>query len=132
MKHVSTGALYTDGIHPTRDLPSLKSVLERLGRDPLSTRVSCPQSFGYGGAMGPSQFIPSTWVLYEGRIASMLGVSVADPWNAQHAITGTALLLKDNGAISGNYESERNAACPKYARFRTRARKQARTRYRVT
>ncbi len=115
MKHVSNGTLYTDGIHPTRDLPPLKSVLERLGRDPLSTRVSCPQSFGYGGAMGPSQFIPSTWVLYEGRIASMLGVSTADPWNAQHAITGTALLLKDNGAVSGNYESERNAACKYYS-----------------
>jgi membrane-bound lytic murein transglycosylase B len=115
MKHVTTGALYTDGIHPTRDLPPLKDILKRLGRDPLTTRVSCPQSFGYGGAMGPSQFIPSTWKMYENRIAQALGVPVADPWVAQHAIMGTALLLRDNGAVAGDTQSERNAACKYYS-----------------
>lgn len=115
MKHVTSGATYTDGIHPTRDLPPLKEILTKLGRDPLKTRVSCPQSFGYGGAMGPSQFIPSTWKLYENRIASSLGVTVADPWNAQHAIMGTALLLKDNGAVAGDTTSEKNAACKYYS-----------------
>lgn len=115
MRNVKTGTLYTDGIHPTRDLPTLQSVLGRLGRDPLNTLVSCPQSFGYGGAMGPSQFIPSTWKLYENKIAQTLGVSIADPWNAQHAIMGTALLLKDNGAVAGNPTSERNAACKYYS-----------------
>ena len=115
MRNVKTGAVYSDGIHPTRDLPTLQSVLNRLGRDPLNTLVSCPQSFGYGGAMGPSQFIPSTWKLYENQIAQTLGVSVADPWNAQHAIMGTALLLRDNGAIAGNPTSEKNAACKYYS-----------------
>lgn len=115
MKHVTSGAMYTDGIHPTRDLPPLKDILSRLGRDPLTTRVSCPQSFGYGGAMGPSQFIPSTWKLYESRIAQYLGVSIVDPWNARHAIMGTALLLQDNGAITGDTVSEKNAACKYYS-----------------
>jgi membrane-bound lytic murein transglycosylase B len=115
MRNVKTGAVYSDGIHPTRDLPTLQSVLKRLGRDPLNTLVSCPQSFGYGGAMGPSQFIPSTWKLYENQIAQTLGVTVADPWNAQHAIMGTALLLRDNGAIAGNPTSEKNAACKYYS-----------------
>lgn len=115
MKNVKTETVYTDGIHPTRDLPVLKSLLERLGKDPLQTLVSCPQQFGYGGAMGPSQFIPSTWVLYENRIANATGASIADPWNAEHAIMGTALLLKDNGAVAGNTESERNAACMYYS-----------------
>ncbi len=115
MKNVKSGAIYTDGIHPTRDLPALKSVLQRLGKDPLQTLVSCPQQFGYGGAMGPSQFIPSTWQLYEHKIAQSLGISIADPWNAQHAIMGTALLLRDNGAYAGSTESERNAACKYYS-----------------
>ena len=115
MKNVKTNAVYSDGIHPTRDLPTLKSLLTRLGKDPLQTLVSCPQSFGYGGAMGPSQFIPSTWVMYENRIAQSLGVTIADPWNARHAIMGTALLLKDNGAVAGSPESERNAACKYYS-----------------
>lgn len=128
-RHVSNGTVFADGIHPTRDLPVLQSVLTRLGRDPLETKISCPivvgkqivdgqeipVTSGYGGAMGPSQFIPSTWRLYENRIAQTLGVSIADPWSAEHAIMGTALLLKDNGAISGSYESERNAACRYYS-----------------
>lgn len=115
MRNVKSGAVYTDGIHPTRDLPTLKDVLTRLGRNPLDTLVSCPQSFGYGGAMGPSQFIPSTWKLYENKIAQTLGVSTADPWIAQHAIMGTALLLRDNGAVSGDPVSEKNAACKYYS-----------------
>ena len=107
--------MFANGIHPTRDLPTLQSLLTRLGRDPLTTRVSCPQSFGYGGAMGPSQFIPSTWVMYEGKVAQALGVTTADPWNPQHAIMGTALLLRDLGASAQTYDAEFQAAGRYYA-----------------
>ncbi len=110
MKHVTSGKVFANGIHPTRDLPTLKTLLNTLGRDPLTTRVSCPQEFGYGGAMGPSQFIPSTWLLYVPRLQQIFG-TYPDPWNAQHAIMGTALLLKDNGAVAGDLVSEKNAAC---------------------
>jgi len=44
-----------------------------LGLDPYSTQVSCPMSFGWGGAMGPAQFIPSTWILYKSKLSSILG-----------------------------------------------------------
>jgi membrane-bound lytic murein transglycosylase B len=65
--------------------------------------------------MGPSQFIPSTWELFEGRIEQITGKSTADPWSPRDAITATALYLADLGARSGNESSERNAACKYYS-----------------
>lgn len=107
---------------PTRDVPVFKTVTARLGRDPLKTPVSCwipmysgGQPTGWGGAMGPSQFIPSTWQLFETRITSSTGAAVADPWNPYHAITATAMYLSDLGAVKGNEASERNAACKYYS-----------------
>jgi len=81
----------------------------------MKTLVSCPQSVGWGGAMGPAQFIPSTWVLFEDSIASMLGISQPDPWNPQHAFMASAIYLGDLGALGGSYTKEQNAACRYYS-----------------
>lgn len=122
-KGVNTGTIFKNGIHPTRDLPILQEILPKIGRDPLSTKVSCPIAnvAGYGGAMGPSQFIPSTWKIMEGKIASALGKTTPDPWNPQDAIMATALYLKD-GIDHVNrlgdydqYTTERGAACIYYS-----------------
>lgn len=56
---------YTKIMHPTRDQHHFVTITKELGMDPNSTPVSCPmfesgQQFGWGGAMGPAQFIPST------------------------------------------------------------------------
>lgn len=93
------------------DVKPFLDITERLGLDPYMTQVSCPQSSGYGGAMGPAQFIPSTWVLYENRITKALGISTANPWLARDAFMAAGFLLKDNGAIATSYSAERNAAC---------------------
>jgi len=121
---VNTGRVFNQGIHPTRDLPPLQVVLRDLGRDPLKTRISCPlitelpdggfRESGYGGAMGPSQFIPSTWQLYMGQLRDIFGTH-PDPWNPEHAIMATGLLLRDNGAAAGGYTAERTAALKYYA-----------------
>ncbi len=107
---------------PTRDVPVFLDIVRRLGRDPNKTQVSCwipmyskGQPYGWGGAMGPAQFIPSTWKLFEDRVEAISGASVADPWNASHAIDAMALYLKDLGAVSGDEASERNAACRYYS-----------------
>jgi len=110
-KSVNSGTVFNQGIHPTRDLPLLQVILKELGRNPFETRVSCPLSFGYGGAMGPAQFIPSTWNLIKGQIASALNKSVPDPWNPADAIMASAILLKGNGAAAQTYSAEWNAAC---------------------
>jgi membrane-bound lytic murein transglycosylase B len=113
-KNVNSGRVYAKGIHPTRDLPILQTLLTGLGRDPLTTKVSCPLSIGYGGGMGPAQFIPSTWNIMKGKVANALGKPVADPWNPEDAIMASALFLKDLGASAGTYSSERTAACRYY------------------
>ncbi|MEK9160566.1 MAG: hypothetical protein AAB440_00820 [Patescibacteria group bacterium] len=77
--------------------------------------MSCPQPGGYGGAMGPTQFIPSTWELFEPRLKSALGVSATNPWNAGHAIMATGVYLADVGASVGGYSAEHRAAATYYA-----------------
>lgn len=93
------------------DVKPFLDLMSRLGRDPFMTPVSCPQSVGFGGAMGAAQFIPSTWVLYEDLITKALGIESADPWRARDAFMAAGFLLKDNGARSGSYSAERDAAC---------------------
>lgn len=111
------GVIFSNGIHPTRDLPLVQSLIGSLGRDPLSTRISCPISstFGYGGAMGPAQFIPSTWRIIIPSLRSATGKTTPDPWDPADAIMAAALLLRDNGAASGTYVNERTAACKYYS-----------------
>ncbi len=95
------------------DQSIFKEITSKLGLDYRTTPLSCPiggNIGGWGGAMGPSQFIPSTWKSYEKKIASIVGVSVANPWVPEHAITGTALLMADNGANKGTRASEKLAA----------------------
>jgi membrane-bound lytic murein transglycosylase B len=114
-KSVTSGTIFSNGIHPTRDLPVFQTLMKELGREPLSTKVSCPlASGGYGGAMGPSQFIPSTWNSYVSRLQGMLGV-YPDPWNARHAFIASAVFLADLGAAAGGYTAEHQAAARYYA-----------------
>lgn len=73
--------------------------------------ISCARSgyvaYGFGGAMGPAQFIPSTWDLYDDKVKAKTGKSVADPWNINDAFTAAALYLKDlgGGKTSGEYSA---------------------------
>ncbi|MCB9806100.1 lytic murein transglycosylase [Candidatus Nomurabacteria bacterium] len=91
------------------------AITKKLGLDPESTPLSCPIGNGWGGAMGPSQFIPYTWNAYDSRIASALGISTPNPWNPEHAFTATALYVKDLGAAAGGYTAEKTAALKYYA-----------------
>lgn len=133
--------LFTDShsarpvMHPTRDEPVFLAIASVLGFDPYSRTVSCPimqngSRVGWGGAMGPSQFIPSTWAIYGGIVNNGSGWSYsesadairringnntpANPFNNKDAFIATALLLRDNGA-NGSYGSDRLAALRYYA-----------------
>lgn len=111
----NTGTPFSGIMKVPRDTEPFKRLMDALGRDWSTTQVSCPQPGGYGGAMGPTQFIPSTWVMYEGRIKSSLGVAASDPWNSLHAITATGLFLGDVGAAGGTRQAEHTAAARYYA-----------------
>lgn len=117
----NTGRVFEKVMKAPRDTVPFERITNDLNLLWGATPVSCPlgvtytSSRGYGGAMGPSQFIPSTWVLYENRLKTTLSVSMPNPWNAEHAIMATALYLADLGADKGTYSAERNAACRYYS-----------------
>jgi peptidoglycan hydrolase CwlO-like protein len=78
--------------------------------------ISCSKSgysaYGFGGAMGPAQFIPSTWALYEDKIKAQTGKSTTDPWSIKDSFTASALYLKDLGG--GKQSGEFSAASRYY------------------
>ncbi len=111
-----TGAVVSNVMKPGRDVEPFLTIVKALGGDPYKQVVSCPQSVGWGGAMGPAQFIASTWVLFEDRISGNLGISgIPDPWNPAHAFMASSIYLGDLGASKGTYSAERNAACRYYS-----------------
>ncbi len=103
-------------------------IMQNIGKDPNTTPVSCPiNSDGqYGGAMGPSQFMPKTWwdvnaqTGYKTRVERITGSSFASPFNNLDAFTATAVYLND--ALQGcqstyktQYSQESCAAAKYYA-----------------
>jgi len=96
---------------PTRDVQPFLKITRELGRDPFTTAVSCPipSIGGYGGAMGPAQFIPSTWIAYKDKIARLKG-SPGDPWNINDAFLASAVYLGDLKATRQTFEYEWCAA----------------------
>ncbi len=97
------------------DQTEYKRIVSALDYDHESMPLSCPWQNGWGGAMGPAQFIPTTWAQYEGRIAQSVGAEAADPWDPEHAFMASALYLNDLGAGAGGYTAERRAALKYYA-----------------
>lgn len=108
-ENVGTGNWKVD-MHPTRDVPVFKQITEKLGLDPDKMPVSKKAWYGWGGAMGPAQFIPSTWVLYENKITNATGHNPPNPWDPEDAFMGAAIYLKDSGAGKRTVSAERYAA----------------------
>ena len=119
----TTGRAISKFMKATRDVQPFLIITKDLGKDPFNTLVSCPgPSGGYGGAMGPAQFIPSTWLSpkldYEktikGRIEKITG-KFADPWNIKDAFLGSAIFLADLGANKQTPDGEWAAALRYYS-----------------
>ncbi len=114
----NTGRFFKTVMKPSRDVKPFMELARKIGFSPFETPVSCPPSYGYGGAMGPAQFIPSTWVLFESRISKLTGHNPPNPWDPADAFMASAILLKDNGASKGGYSNERLAALRYFAGWR--------------
>ncbi len=108
-QNVGTGNWKVDMKSPRDTEPFLK-ITTSLGLDPDQMPVSKKAWYGYGGAMGPAQFIPSTWVLYQDQVASLTGHNPPNPWDPEDAFMAAGIYLSDNGASTKIAKDERYAA----------------------
>ncbi|PJE69701.1 MAG: hypothetical protein COU98_00605 [Candidatus Staskawiczbacteria bacterium CG10_big_fil_rev_8_21_14_0_10_38_10] len=107
--YVKSGDKATKTMNPTTQVPYFLELIQvlndtkNLARDAFETPVSCVmyyqgQPYGWGGAMGPGQFMPATWVKYGvGKKVENITGKVADPWDIKDAFLATAIYLKDLG-----------------------------------
>ncbi len=98
-------------IMPKSSWSAFEQITKELGLDPNTTPVSCSVSgnaIQAGGAMGPAQFMPSTWLnlKYKTRVETITGVVPANPWRVKDAFLAAALYLKDWGADSQKLTKE--------------------------
>jgi len=111
----NTGTVFKNVMKPTRDVAPFLQITNALGFNAFQTAVSCPIAgvAGYGGAMGPAQFIPSTWKIYEERLHNALGYS-PNPWSPKDAFMASAMYLTNLGAVGSSVSAQNKAACRYY------------------
>ena len=111
----NTGTVFTNVMKPTRDVVPFLEITNALSLNAFQTAVSCPIAgvAGWGGAMGPAQFIPSTWKLFENRLENILGY-FANPWSPRDAFMASAMYLTDLGAVGTSTSEQNKAACKYY------------------
>ncbi|MDI6602978.1 MAG: lytic murein transglycosylase [Patescibacteria group bacterium] len=95
----------------SRQWDAFERITKELGLNPNTTPVSCYVDGGkvqMGGAMGPAQFMPTTWLNsgYKQRVENITGVRPANPWRARDAFLAAALYLADWNASTQNQQSE--------------------------
>lgn len=99
----------------SRDRNAFLQITQKLNFDPDKMPVSSAPKYGWGGAMGPAQFLPSTWLSYEERIASITGHNPPNPWDLEDAFAAAAIKLAATGATSREYNGEWQAAMRYFA-----------------
>lgn len=107
-KNVGTGTWRID-MKPSQR-PYYLQICEKLDIDPDSQPVSKKVWYGWGGAMGPAQMLPATWLGYEKRIAEITGNNPPSPWNVKDSFVASALYLVNKGADQKTYNAEWKAA----------------------
>ena len=98
------------------------TIMSEIGMDPNKAPVSCPipSDGSYGGAMGPAQFMPNTWLGYRRGVERVLGISSASPFRNQDAFIASGLYLSEalrrcKTVFSSEYDLWRCAGAKYYA-----------------
>lgn len=115
--YIKSGKTAIRTMKPSRDVTPFLDIIEKLNqtkglaRNAFTTPVSCwiPAYYqgspsGWGGAMGPAQFIPSTWIRYDDSISNITGMP-ADPWDIKDAFLAAGLYLRDLGASNNEFNA---------------------------
>ncbi len=95
-------------------IPAFKKIMNDLGRDPKVQKISCPipRDGAYGGAMGPAQFMPTTWLSVRKRVGGLLGKSAekVSPFLNSDSFLASGIYLRDQ-----YYSKSCSAYAKKYA-----------------
>ncbi|MCX6766252.1 MAG: hypothetical protein NT170_00490 [Candidatus Moranbacteria bacterium] len=113
------GGRYKTDMNPAQ-WDTFKKICGELGVDPNSVPVSrraCYNSNskdgcgGWGGAMGPGQFMPTTWLGYKSKVEKLTGNSPANPWDLKDSLVAMGLkLVAVNGVTAGDRSAWAKAA----------------------
>lgn len=107
------GCTYKKSKMGDKNADIFKRICKDLDYNYKKKKVSCPLSYGIGGAMGVAQFMPTTWVGYEKKIESYTGHHPADPWSLTDGVMAMAIKLANDGAASkkGEFDAARRYYC---------------------
>lgn len=93
-----------------KEREAFQIITTKLNLNPDMMPVSAKPSYGWGGAMGPAQFLPRTWLQYESKIADITGHNPPSPWDFDDAFAAAAIKLSANGAQTKLWDAEWKAA----------------------
>jgi peptidoglycan hydrolase CwlO-like protein len=108
------GGRYKTDMNPSQ-WDTFKNICKELGIDPDKTPVSRRACYnkdakdgcgGWGGAMGPAQFMPSTWMGYKSKVEKTTGETPANPWDIRDSLVAMGLKL---AAVDGVTKGDRKA-----------------------
>lgn len=108
------GGKYKTDMNPDQ-WDTFRKICRDLGFDPDKMPVSRRACYnkdasdgcgGWGGAMGPAQFMPATWTAYKPQVEKAVGHSDANPWDLQDSLVAMGLKL---GNVAGVKNGERSA-----------------------
>ncbi len=104
---------YKESKMTSTQLSALKKIADELDYNYKKLKFSCPpKSYsGTGGAMGVAQFMPTTWLGYQGTISSLTGHHPPDPWNLVDGVTAMASKLANDGAAKKDRFYEAKSYC---------------------
>jgi len=113
------GGRYKTDMNPAQ-WDTFKKICKELGLDPDKTPVSKRACYnkdaddgcgGWGEAMGPAQFMPSTWMGYKNRVEKIAVRAPANPWDIEDSLVAMGLKLAAvEGVTSGDKKAWAKAA----------------------
>ncbi len=106
------GGNYKTDMNPSQR-EAFEAITTELGYDPNVMPVSRkPSAYsGWGGAMGPAQMMPTTWISYRDRVVELTKHNPPDPWSLIDSIASMAIKLSQiEGVTEGDYNAEYEAA----------------------